>query len=115
MNKIKLNRVFKEIKNKAKMDYAIPTPDKYGDCNTCVNYELADQFGIDSKGIYAKHWTTGMNAGGTWKALNSVYIAHDITEEQAKIMVEVLEENGYDVEPREYDESRCFCIKEVTK
>ena len=115
MNKIKLNRVFKEIKVKAKMDYAIPTPDKYGDCNTCVNYELADQFGIDSKGIYAKHWTTGMNAGGPWKDLDKVHIGHDITEEQAKIMVEVLEANGYAVEPREYDESKCFCIKEANK
>lgn len=112
MDKIKLNRVFKEIKTKAKMDYAVPTPDKYGDCNTCVNSELAFAFGIDSKGIYAKHWTTGMNAGGSWKKLNSVYIGHDITEEQAKIMVEVLEANGYVVEPKEYDPSKAFLICE---
>lgn len=114
MDKIKLNRVFKEIKTKAKMDYAITTPDKYGDCNTCVNAELADVFGIDSKGIYAKHWTTGMNAGGAWKYLDDVYIGHDITEEQAKIMVEVLEANGYAVEPREYNPCKAFLIKEET-
>lgn len=114
MDKIKLNRVFKEIKTKAKMDYAIPTPDKYGDCNTCVNYELADQFGIDSKGIYAKHWTTGMNAGGPWKYLDDVYIGHDITEEQAKIMIEIFEENGYDIQPKEYNPSKAFLIKEAT-
>lgn len=112
MDKIKLNRVFKEIKTKAKMDYAIPTPDKYGDCNTCVNWELADVFGDESTGIYAKHWVTGMNAGGPWKYLDSVYIGHDITEEQAKIMIEVLEANGYEVAPKEYDESKAFCIKE---
>ena len=115
MNKIKLNRVFKEIKTKAKMDYAVPTPDKYGDCNTCVNCGLADEFGEDSTGIYAKHWVTGMNAGGPWKHLDDVYIGHDITEDQAKIMVEVLEANGYIVEPREYDSSKAFLIKEVTK
>ena len=115
MDKIKLNRVFKEIKAKAKMDYAAPTPDKYGDCNTCVNYELADVFGEESKGIYAKHWVTGMNAGGPWKYLNGVYIGHDITEEQAKIMIKVFEENGYNIQPKEYDPSIAFYIKEATK
>lgn len=113
MNKIKLNRVFKEIKTKAKMDYAITNADEYGDCNTCVNYEIVEQFGEESKGIYTKHWLKGMNAGRSWKYLDRVYIAHDITEEQANVMVEVLEANGYAVEPRKYDECKCFCIKEV--
>ena len=112
MNKIKLNRVFKEVKTKAKMYYAVPTPDKYGDCNTCVNWELAERFGEESKGIYAKHWTTGMNAGQPWKYLDSVYIGHDITEEQAKVMIEVFEANGYEIEPKEYNPSRAFLIKE---
>lgn len=115
MNKVKLNRVFKEIKTKANMDYAITTPDKYGDCNTCVNAELADVFGEDSTGIYAKHWVTGMNSGGPWKYLNDVYIGHDITEEQAKLMIEVLEANGYEVEPKEYNPSKAFLIKEANK
>lgn len=114
MDKIKLNRVFKEIKKATKMDYAVPTPDKYGDCNTCVNCELADVFGIDSKGIYAKHWTTGMNAGGPWKDLDDVYIGHDITEEQAKIMIEIFGANGYDIQPKEYNPSKAFLIKEAT-
>lgn len=115
MDKLKLNRVFKEIKTKASMDYAVATPDEYGDCNTCVNCELADKFGENSTGIYAKHWTTGMNAGGPWKDIDDVYIGHDITEEQAKIMVEVFEANGYDIEPKEYDPSKAFLIKEVAK
>ena len=115
MNKIKLNRVFKEIKTKANMDYAVTSADKYGDCNSCVNWELAEQFGVDSKGIYTKHWLKGMNKGCPWKDLDDVYIAHDITEEQAKIMVGVLEANGYAVEPREYDALKCFCIKEESK
>lgn len=113
MNKIKLNRVFKEIQKKAKMDYAINNADEYGDCNTCVNYELAERFGVDSKGIYTKHWLKGMNAGKPWKYLDGVYIGHDITEEQAEIMIKVFEENGYDIQPKEYDSSRAFYIKEV--
>ncbi len=113
MNKRKLNKVFAEIKTKAKMDYAVPTPDEYGDCNTCVIHELADQFGIDSTGIYAKHWTTGMNAGGPWKNMEHVYIAHDITEEQAAIMVEVFKANGYIVFPGEYDPSKAYLITEA--
>ena len=115
MDKIKLNRVFKAIKKEAKMDYAVTNADKYGDCNSCVNYGLCEEFGDESKGIYTKHWLKGMNKGYPWRELDGVYIAHDITEEQAKIMIDVLEANGYSVEPREYNESRCFCIKEVTE
>jgi hypothetical protein len=113
MNKIKLNRVFKEIKTKASMDYAVTNADAYGDCNSCVNYGLGEAFGFKSKGIWAKHWLKGMNASRAWKYIDDVYIAHDITKEQAKIMVEVLEANGYAVEPKEYNPSKCFCIKEV--
>lgn len=112
MNKRKLNTVFRIIQNTAKLDYAITNADEYGDCNTCVNSELAFEFGIDSKGIYAKHWLKGMNGGCAWKHLDGVYIGHDITEEQAKIMIQVFEENGYDIEPKQYDSGRAFYIKE---
>lgn len=115
MNKRKLTMVFKEIKTKANMNYAITNADAYGDCNACVNYELCEQFGVESKGIWAKHWLRGMNKGCPWKELDDVYIAHDITEEQANIMVQVLEANGYTVEPKAYDPRKCFLIKEVSK
>ena len=115
MNKRKLTTVFKEIKTKANMDYAITNADVYGDCNSCVNYELCEQFGVESKGIWAKHWLKGMNKGCPWKELDSVYIAHDITEEQANIMVQVLEANEYVVEPKAYDPRKCYCVKEVSK
>lgn len=113
MNKQKLNRVFKEIKTKANLDYAITNTDDYGDCNTCVNDALGRKFGLDSKGIYAKHWLKGMNKGGPWKTFNSVYVGHDLTEEQGKILIETFEKAGYDIEPKEYDESIAFKIKEV--
>ena len=113
MNKRKLNKVFAEIKEKARMDYAVTNVDEYGDCNTCVNSELAFEFGNESTGIYAKHWLRGMNAGRPWSRIDDVYIGHDITEEQAKIMVEIFQANGYDVQPTEYDPHKSFLIKEV--
>ena len=113
MDKRKLNRVFKEVKIKANLDYAITNTDDYGDCNTCANCEIADEFGIDSKGIYAKHWLKGMNAGGAWKYLDKLYIGHDLTAEQGKILIDVFKANGYIIEPEEYNPSRAFNIKEV--
>lgn len=113
MDKRKLNRVFKEVQIKAKLDYAITNTDEYGDCNTCVNSKLADVFGIDSKGIYAKHWLRGMNKGEAWKYLEHVYIGHDLTEEQGKILIDVFKANGYSIEPEEYSPIKAFKIKEV--
>jgi hypothetical protein len=112
MDKRKLNRVFKEIKAIANLDYAITNTDEYGDCNTCVTYELADQFGIDSRGIYAKHWLKGMNAGRAWKYIDSVYIGHDLTEVQGQILIDVFIANGYGIQPVEYDPTKAFLIKE---
>lgn len=113
MNKRKLTTVFRKIKEGANLDYAITNTDAYGDCNSCVNYELCQQFGVESKGIYAKHWLKGMNAGGPWKDLDGVYIGHDITAKQAQIMVQLLDANGYHVQPREYDPHTAFHIIEV--
>lgn len=112
MDKRKLNKVFSEIKEKANMDYTITNTDEYGDCNTCVNSKLAFEFGTDSKGIYAKHWLKGTNAGGPWKNLNKLYIGHDITVEQAEIMIKILKDNGYSVKPEKYDADISFLIRE---
>lgn len=54
-----------------------------------------------------------MNAGGAWKYLDDVYIGHDLTEEQGKILIDVFNESGYIIEPKEYDPNRAFNIKEV--
>ena len=112
MNKLKLNEVFRKIKIKANLDYAITNADEYGDCNSCVNSELADKFGIESKGIWLKHWLKGMNKCRPCKELDTLRIAHDITEEQANILIKVFEENGYTIEPRQCEPTKCFCIKE---
>ena len=113
MNKRKLNTVFRIIAIAAHLDYAITNADAYGDCMSCVNSMLCDVFGVESKGIWTKHWTKGMNNGGPWKDLDDVCIGHDITEEQAKTIVKVLEHYGYNVEPKEYDPYKCFVISEV--
>lgn len=115
MNKRKLNTVFRTIQIAAGLDYAITNADNYGDCQSCVNSMLCDIFGVESKGIWLKHWTKGMNAGGPWKDLDDVCIGHDITEEQAKIIVRVLEHYGYNVEPKEYNPCQCFVIREDSK
>lgn len=113
MNKRKLNRVFEEIRLGAGMIYAVTNTDDYGDCNSCVNAALADKFGITASGIYVKHWRKGMNAGRPWAELDSVYIAHDVLSEQYDVMVRIFEENGYAIEPREYDPVRCLKITEI--
>lgn len=112
MNKRKLNKVFELVRAEANLDYAITNTDEYGDCNSCVNSMLADMFGMESKGIYAKHWLKGMNKGEAWKYLDDLYIGHDITPEQGAILIKVFTENGYEVEPKEYNPSRSFLIKE---
>lgn len=112
MDKRKLNRVFEKIKKEAKLDYAVTSPDIYGDCNTCVNCELSDEFGKDSTGIYAKHWTRGMNAGGPWKDVKDVYVGHDITEEQGVTVIRIFKESGYNICPEVYDSKMSFRISE---
>ena len=113
MDKRKLNRVFKEVKEKAHLDYAITNTDDYGDCCTCTDYELASVYGVDSRGIYPKHWLKGMNAGKAWKHLDSVYISHDLTEEQGEILINVFKANGYVITPEKYNPNQAFKIKEV--
>ena len=112
MNTRKLGKVLKAIQLEAKLDYAILKPDKLGDCMSCVNYELCELYDEDSKGIWVKHWTTGMNKGDAIKYLDKVYIAHDITEEQFRTIKEVFERNDYDVEPEQYNPYKCIVVSE---
>lgn len=112
MNKRKLNRVFKKIKEKCRMDFAITNADDYGDCNSCVWAAIEGDYSGDSTGIYTKVWLKGMNKGNPWKYRDEVYIGHEITSEQATKMVEIFEAEGYEINPREYDPSTCFTIKE---
>lgn len=107
MNKELLKETFRAWKKAAKADYAITYPDSFGDCQSCVNYALAEKYGEESKGIFLKEWKHGMNRGRDVEYLKSVYIAHDITEEQAKVFYDVFGES-YKVFPKEYAPARCF-------
>lgn len=113
MNKRKLNEVFAIVKEKASMDFAITNTDDYGDCQSCVWSAVEDMFGFKSTGIYAKHWLRGTNKGKAYKYLDGLYIGHDITEEQAEILVEIFKENRYKITPEVYIPSQAFYIEEV--
>jgi hypothetical protein len=109
MNKELLKATMRKYKKASKVDYAITNPDGLGDCQSCVNYALSEKYGEESKGVWVKHFTRGMNASGSIENQESVYIAHDITEEQANVLVEVFSE-AFKVFPKEYDPCKCFEI-----
>lgn len=112
MERETLKATFKAIKKVAKLDYAITNPEKLGGCMTDVNYELAEKYGRESKGIWAKHWVHGMNGSGEQiEDLDHIYIAHDITEEQAELLYAICSIN-YNVLPKKYDPSKCFVLYE---
>ena len=112
MDKKMLQQAFREYKKATAtagvgIDYAITNPDRLGDCQSCVNCALSEKYGEESKGVWVKEWTHGMNAGTGVEELDSVYIAHDLTEEQAAIFYSVLGEN-YNIPPTEYNPWECF-------
>ncbi len=111
MDKELLKKAFREYKKAAGLDYAITRPDNLGDCMSCVNYALSKKYGEESKGIWAKHWNTGLNGSGDLSSAKSVWIAHDITEEQAETLYEVFGKY-YNMTPSAYDPNRCFTLYE---
>ena len=112
MERETLKATFRAIKKVAKLDYAITNPDRLGDCQSCVNYTLSTKYGEESKGIWAKHWVHGMNGDGEQiEDLDHIYIAHDITKEQAEVLYAVCNIN-YNVLPKKYDPSKCFVLYE---
>lgn len=112
MERETLKATFRAIKKVAKLDYAITNVDRLGDCQSCVNYTLSTKYGEESKGIWAKHWVHGMNGSGEQiEDLDHIYIAHDLTEEQAELLYAVCSIN-YNVLPKKYDPFKCFDLYE---
>ena len=109
LNEKEIKCLFDEIKKETGIDYAITDTDFYGDCMTCVNDELSEEYGIDSKGIYLKHWKTGMNAQIFKEDDEPVYIVHDLTNERGNAIYNILAKK-YKLEADRYDESKCFVI-----
>lgn len=112
MQKEKLEKTFAEIKESLNLDYAITNTDDWGDCASCVNDEIANAYGVNSKGIFLKHWMEGMNKGPSIEKLRKIVIGHDITQEQGEKVIEILKANGYKLESDVYNEKLCFEISE---
>ena len=114
MKKAKLKKLFAEIKEKAGLDFANVCASDYGDCCTCAWAEIGSRY-PNGSGIFGKYWEWGMNKGKPISKTDELWIAHDITPEQAKILVDVCIASGYNITPKEYDEDKCFCISEINK
>lgn len=109
MNNINVNlleKCFEEFEKVEGISYSIFDTDDYGDCSTCVNYEICRQYGKDSKGIFLKFWTEGMNADSFDKT-DRVFIAHDITEAQAENIYKIFGKY-FEVYPQQYNRTECF-------
>lgn len=111
MNRENVKKAFREFRKIDSIDYAYMNVDRLGDCMSCVNSELAYQFGYESKGIWLKHWNHGMNASNPIEEQECLYIAHDITEGQAKELVRIFSKD-FHVEPEQYDATKCFVLTE---
>ena len=110
MIKEKLRVLFDELKEICELDYAVVDTDMYGDCTTCVNYELIQQYGLNSKGIFLKHWEYGMNAEKPLEEIDWAFIAHDLTHEQGVKMFNYLNER-VTLENTSYNPRETFIIK----
>lgn len=111
MNKEILEAAFREAKKAARLDFSITNPDGLGDCQSCVWSAIVDKHGETSRGIWAKAWRHGMNGGRDIARLDRVYIAHDLTEEQAEAVLAVFAKY-YTIESGEYSPDKCIVISE---
>jgi hypothetical protein len=114
MDKKTLQNTFREYKRATsvagrKVDYAITNPDGLGDCMSCVNDALCDKYGVESKGVWVKEWTRGMNGGEGIENLDHVYIAHDPDNEQVALFYQTVGEH-YNILPKQEDFSPAHCF-----
>lgn len=105
MTKEQINNIFKEIKEKANLDFAYS--EALDDCSTCTWWEIANKHGKDSKGIWLKHFTFGVNKGEWNTECN--FIAHDLTKKQKNIVKNELEKHF--IVEWDLSDSQCILIK----
>lgn len=86
MTRQKIKKVFEEIETTAKLDFALT---KGECCNSCTWAYLENEFGKNSHGIYLKYFTYGANKT-KWDNNEEQYIAHDLTNEQKKVVFGIL-------------------------
>lgn len=112
MNVENIKKVFREIKKEANLTYARTSVDSLGDCSSCVSAAIFDRYGEKATGIWLKHWKHGMNKSSKdLEDKSSVYISHNITEEQAKVVFKVLSKY-FNINNGEYDPYTCIEISE---
>ena len=67
--------------------------------------------GEQARGIWAKHWQTGMNKGAPIEQLSKIYIAHYLTEAQGQKVIEILSKY-YIVIDKDFKADKCIMIQE---
>lgn len=97
-------KAFRECKKMAGLDFSYSRAIE--DCNTCTWAAIEEKHGEAAKGIFLKYFTFGMNRE-EWDERAPYYIAHDLTAEQARKVVETLSEYF----AVEWDGSEAHCIK----
>lgn len=93
MTRKKLRLIFNEVKKSAKLDFALT---RGTCCQSCTWESIATKYGDESHGIWLKWFPYGMN-GSEWENCGIYYIAHDLTEEQKKLVYNALSKH-FDVE-----------------
>lgn len=105
MTKKQINNIFKEIKEKANLDFAYS--EALGDCSTCTWTEIVNKHGKEAKGIWLKYFTFGGNKR-KWD-IGYNFIAHDLTAEQKNIVKNELEKHF--IVEWDLSDSQCILIK----
>lgn len=112
MNVENIKKVFREIKKEANLTYARTSADSLGDCSSCVSAAIFNRYGKGATGIWLKYWKHGMNRSTKdLEDMRSVYISHNITEEQAKVVFKVLSKY-FNITNGGYDPYTCIEISE---
>ena len=86
MKRKDLRKIFNEIKKEGKLDFALTCGTC---CQSCTWAEIEAKHGENAKGIWLKWFNSGANRS-EWSDNGVYYIAHDLTEEQKKIVYSIL-------------------------
>lgn len=91
IERTKLLRTLRLIQHYAHLDYAL------GEgicCMTCTWATIANEYSTQSHGIWVKWYRHGMNRK-VWKDMQEVWIAHNLTSEQMRVVLDLLKKNGF--------------------
>lgn len=107
----KAKKLFQDLKANTNLDYVYLDAAELGDCGTCVNDELISLYGEHSHGIFAKYWTSGMNAFDLADC-DELYISHDVTTKQFEQIKTICQQHGYNFLPDNCDPIEAIMLTE---